>query len=502
MPDTLPLTAGRIGTTGTSGRPRPGGFLSDTPLLRPALLAGLVAGATAGVLLESLLSGILVLSVLLVGALAWPRGEAPGLCFCLMFQGLSVSAGFLYYAATGRFPGMSFIGDIEGAVVLVILSFFATTLGYRYGSRWLRRHLPQRPWARAGAPMDHYPVAWLAGAAIALVLVDWILGFEMNLAAGTTQIRKTLLGLRVLVFWVLFVEVLQQKRGWSWALAAAGTAVFAQMSSEMSGFTEVFIIFFIAALTSWRPGTGKDGSGRVRLLPLVTVGVSAILLGSLAFWWTGYAKPIWRVSVREGAAGKDSVERSLKFVETFRVGKTEVDYEALPARLSSGLAFTSLVLERVPRSLPYEQGLILRRALMHVTRPRFLFPEKGDLGGDSWLVMRYAGVTVADESTGTSIGLGYATQFYIDFGYPGVVALSFALGLLIAAVLEALRALSPSPLFYGGAATMILLGNFRNYDGELAKILGGLITQSVVIGVVLKFPGRPIHDLLTRRSLA
>jgi hypothetical protein len=459
-----------------------------------------VAGSAVAVLLESPLAGVLVLTILVVGALSWPRGEAPGLCFCLLFQGMSISSGYLYYAATGRYPGMSFVGNIDGAVLLMLLSFVGTTLGYRFGSRWIRRRLPEPSWARPGAPEGSYPVAWLAGAAVALVLMDWILGFGMSLESGTTQIRKSLMGLRVLVFWVLFVEVLRQKRGWSWALGASGLAVFTQMSSEMSGFTEVFLIFFIAALTSWRPGTGGDGSGRVRVVPLLAIGVSAVFLGFLAFWWTGYAKPIWRGSVREGSAGEDSIQRSLKFVETFRNSTAEIDYEALPARLSSGLSFTSLVLERVPRALPHENGALTRRALEHVTRPRFLFPDKGNLGGDSWLVMRYAGITVADESSGTSIGLGYATQFYIDFGFPGVAALSFLLGLVVAAILEAFRALSPSALLCGGAATMVLLANFRNYDGELAKILGGLITQAILLCLLLVFPGRRIHGLLAKGS--
>jgi hypothetical protein len=179
-------------------------------------------------------------------------------------------------------------------------------------------------------------------------------------------------------------------------------------------------------------------------------------------------------------------------------GEIRIDYEALPTRLSSGLGFTSLVLERVPRVIDHERGFLTRRALLHVTQPRFLFPDKGNLGGDSWLVARYAGVMAADESSGTSVGLGYMTQFYIDFGRVGAVALAFLLGLVIAAILETLRAVSPSALLYGGAATMILLANFRNYDGELAKILGGLLTQAAVLALMLATVARPIHRALLR----
>ena len=473
------------------------GLLAETPLLRPALTIGVVAAVAVALLLDSLLAGGLILGLLLVGALSWPRGEPPGLFFCLMFQGMSIATGYLYYAATGQFPGMALVGDVDAAVLLILAGFFATALGYRWGSRRLRPLLPERPWARPGAREDLYDVKVLAVTAIGLVLLDWILGMGMSLTAGTTQIRKSLLGIRVLLFLILFVVVLQRKRGWAWAGGAAAFAAFAQMASEMSGFTEVFIVFFIAALTSWKPGSGGDGSGRVRMVPLLAVAASAVVLGFRAVWWTGYAKGIWRGTVRSGYAGESTVDRSKMFVDQIAApslsGDIEVDYEALPARLSSGLGFTSLVIERVPRVIDHERGFLTGRALLHVTRPRFLFPDKGNLGGDSWLVTRYAGVAAADESQGTSIGLGYMTQFYIDFGWAGGLALAFVLGLLIAAILETLRAVSPSSLLYSGAATMILLANFRNYDGELAKILGGLILQAVILTLMLGFLGPPIH---------
>ena len=69
---------------------------------------------------------------------------------------------------------------------------------------------------------------------------------------------------------------------------------------------------------------------------------------------------------------------------------------------------------------------------------------------------------------------------------------------MIAGVLEGLRAVSPSAMLYGGASTMVLLANFRNYDGELAKILGGLLMQAAVLGVMLWTAGTTVHRMLTR----
>src|SRR5207247_92942 len=99
----------------------------------------------------------------------------------------------------------------------------------------------------------------------------------------------------------------------------------------------------------------------------------------------------------------------------------------LVARIDSIWQF-SLVLERVPREIPHENGKLTSRAIKHVLTPRILFPNKPSLGTDSWLPIYYAGISVGE---GTSVGIGYMAEFYVDFGYPGMFLPLLAYGVML-----------------------------------------------------------------------
>ena len=80
--------------------------------------------------------------------------------------------------------------------------------------------------------------------------------------------------------------------------------------------------------------------------------------------------------------------------------------------------YPALALERVPSLIPHTGGDIIWRAVVHISMPRVLFPNKPPVGSDSELVRRYSGVYVAGEETNTSIAFGYAGESYVDFGVP------------------------------------------------------------------------------------
>ncbi len=61
--------------------------------------------------------------------------------------------------------------------------------------------------------------------------------------------------------------------------------------------------------------------------------------------------------------------------------------------------------------------------------PRFLFPDKPVLD-DSERTRTYTGMNVAGMEQGTSIGIGYIGESYVDFGPVKMFAPIFLLGLL------------------------------------------------------------------------
>jgi hypothetical protein len=72
--------------------------------------------------------------------------------------------------------------------------------------------------------------------------------------------------------------------------------------------------------------------------------------------------------------------------------------------------------------------------------PRALWPDKPDVGGGGEIVANFTGQHFAE---GTSVGAGQVLEFYINFGYPGVIigfaALGFGLMRLDRAIMDSLR---------------------------------------------------------------
>ena len=160
------------------------------------------------------------------------------------------------------------------------------------------------------------------------------------------------------------------------------------------------------------------------------------------------------------------------------------------------MTFFSVVLERVPKVIPHEEGYLTRRALEHTIRPRFLFPYKPDLGSDSWIIQKYAGLHVAGEEEGTSVGLGYIPEFYIDFGAPVMFVPIFILGLLMGLMYASFCYFSPSYALYSCAATILAITGFSTYGAEIAKLLGGIMMQFLVYAAILYFICPFIHRKL------
>jgi hypothetical protein len=154
-------------------------------------------------------------------------------------------------------------------------------------------------------------------------------------------------------------------------------------------------------------------------------------------------------------------------------------------RFSSDVAYFSLVLARVPAVVPHADGEFTTRALQNVAMPRFLFPDKGNLGSDSEATMTYAGINAASDEQGTSIGMGYMAYFYIDFGFLGMFVGIFLQGLFWGTAACVLWNLGRNYYLSSAAFIIFSLNNCIGYGSDIAKSLGGAMLTFLVFGCVL-----------------
>ena len=85
----------------------------------------------------------------------------------------------------------------------------------------------------------------------------------------------------------------------------------------------------------------------------------------------------------------------------------------------SYVQYFALTMVNVPTSMPYEHGALWAGAIRHIVTPRIFFPNKAVLD-DSERASLYTGMAVAGAEQGTSIGIGYMAESYVDFGPIGM----------------------------------------------------------------------------------
>ena len=272
----------------------------------------------------------------------------------------------------------------------------------------------------------------------------------------------------------------------------------------MTKFKELFFLFVIVLLSQWRPFT-REYSEQVRnrsiLAAVLSVTVFLIVVGLV---WSGGMKQNWRTALLSGQVAGSPIEKIGAYgqyaVDSIEQFNPERAAESLASRLSSGVAYFSHVLRVVPDAVPHENGKLVWRAIRHITMPRFLFPEKPDLGGDSWLVRKYARLNVSGDESGTSIGLGYMAEFYIDYGFPVMLIPLLLYGMLAGLLYRVLSRVSPSAHVFSAVAAGLFLQHFLSYEGNFTKLLGGIVQSFLLLTALLAVFGPRVHTLMLKRS--
>ncbi len=486
-------------------RPRPPQALASKsyPLERVGLVAGAVVGSAFGVVFFSPLAGFAVFVLFAFSGFLWRDGEPPVLAFCLAYQWFFVVTGFLYQNVTGEYPGIPYVGNLTGAVALSLFGFLCLAAGIRLAGLLLPPQLRTRIEALRGQSED-YRIRRLFLVVVAVYLMNYLGNLRPTVFFNFAQIIERLLEFRGVLLFALLLTILRKNRGYAWGAAAFLFALVPRLASSQSVFKELFFMLILGLLAYWRPWSADPRQRRRSAAIAVTLIVIVTGLGCMGVLWEGAIKPIWRRAHRMGTVADSPTGRVAEFSGV--VAEASGDFQlgesvaALAGRLSSGVGYFSHVLEHVPAVVPHEGGTLTMRAVRHVVTPRFLFPDKGNLGVDSWLVRIYAGMDVAGEELQTSVGLTYMGQFYIDFGRYGMFLALLGYGMLIGLLYRAMILFAPSFSLFCGAVTIIFLGHFTSYEGEIAKDLGGLIQSGVMFTAILVLVGPLLHSYLSGSS--
>ena len=141
-------------------------------------------------------------------------------------------------------------------------------------------------------------------------------------------------------------------------------------------------------------------------------------------------------------------------------------------RRQSYVDYLAATMAHVPSEVPFENGSRIGKTVVHLLTPRILFPEKAATEFDSDVTAYYTGLAVNTRSY-TSISIGWAGEFYIDFGRIGALISSLLMGLGFGLAYRALRTRARDSLLlnYGARATLVSV--LMSFDTALIKYVGG-----------------------------
>ena len=141
------------------------------------------------------------------------------------------------------------------------------------------------------------------------------------------------------------------------------------------------------------------------------------------------------------------------------------------------------VMSQTPDSVPYANG-ITYLPMLTVWIPRVIWADKPkETLGNDWAHW-YSGLLNADDTT-TSLNLPWLVEFYVNFGWEGILVGMFLVGLLYAWLVRRLCFREAGTLEY--AASMSLLLGFWFAESNLSLFVGGLILGSISLAIYMRF---------------
>ncbi len=469
---------------------------SRYPFAKILLLFGLISGAILSAIFSSMLLGFSFFAIIACVGFLWDQNEMPVFPFCFIYQFAFVITGYIFYLVYDYYPQLIFVRNIDKAVFFSVIGLIFVFIGIRFAFSFFNKAIVRNRKIKIEKVQYYIPVLfWVV---IITNILNLFVGVNpTSISSRASQFIIFALSFKNVLVFLLFLEILQQRRGYKYGIIAFAFVLIPSFASFFSDFKYIFFIIIIIIASEIKPVQYSRLAKKRNKIIILSFIVVLVSLFFFALYWEGGIKGDWRKSIGRGEVTGTPLEKAGQFYGHLKSAHSNFDFEdnleSLSSRLSSGLGYFSYVVERVPRDISHEDGALTKRALEHVFKPRILFPDKPSLGGDSWLVRKYAGLWVAGEELNASIALGYIPEFYIDYGIYGILILSLIYGFLVGLMYKSFILVSPSYNLYFSVSSIFLLNCFTAFEGEIAKLLGSLLLNFIIFFILTRTAGRFMH---------
>jgi hypothetical protein len=384
---------------------------------------------------------------------------------------------------------MSYFAKIELAIWLGLAGVVALAIGMRLGVR----KLPAPATAEVDEQLRTLSVDRLFALYLAWAVFDAATPYLVWRLLPIAQLLFAIGSLKW-VFYMLLGYATLRRRSKIIYFGLATVIEFVAGIGFFSGFKTVFLVCALVILS---------GHARLNLRMLVAGAVMAAVLLLTGLGWMSI-RDEYRAFLNQGTGKQVVLVSPTEQVSEFAALVSNIQPEDLSGsveRMFQRLAYVdyfAAVLDYVPRKRPFENGALLWRSLQHILVPRFLDPSKGILESDSEITMRYTGLSVASDAQGTSIGIGYMAEGYVDFGIYGMLILGLVCGFVWGKMYAWMVSRAEIAATGFALGTTLLLINASQFEIAEIKLLGGMVSEFLVLAVMLRFLMPGLHRWLAK----
>ncbi len=478
--------------TGVEGRePRLDYALLRRGLLLLSLFLLLFAPLTQDPIAFALGVFVLPLLIAIVGTPTMPAAVA----YLLAWQWVEVFAQVLLSSSNGETLETGIYGvNVARAYWYMMASLIALACGLRLAFGNLRA---PPAWARV-AHRDWRPVDLFVGYLISSVVAAayWPVS---NMVPSLDQQLEAVSRIKIVALFLLFTNVLSTRKGMKFLVLAVFLELATGFGGLFSDFKSVFVILGTAAVGARIKWSNTLGVALVAWL---------VALMGLTLFWTAVKQ-----DYRQFATGSDEsqyIKTSLAdrygYLGDKAASVGSIDWGLASYAMLTRLAYVDIfgsvisVNESTPGGLnSYPQQWT--EAIEHITKPRFLFPDKAQLSDTATFARLALGNANEEMRGGTSISVGYMAENYVDLGFPGMLVGIFVLGLLIGAMGRYFM-MCPLPWMMreGIVLALIYTSGHTGLEGSLPKIIGAAIMFFIVYVLMVKFGFNKIWNWLDERA--
>ena len=406
--------------------------------------------------------------------LLWAPSEPPALLFAAFYHWAQVITPLLSANSAGlEINLVDGIPEMEYAELLCIIGVVIFSLGLYLG--------------RGKISQSHYEMAYNS---IKLIdsnkflklyiysfLVKVLIFAVMWIIPGITQIILPIATLHDAVLILLLLLASHEIRFKKMAYFTSGFEVLYGFLGFFSNFKEVFF-YWIIALASNEKNLKKKFSIKF-ILMLGAIFLFGIIWQTIKSDYRAYISgylptQVITVSIEDRIVYLYGAIKDLNISNIVSPG-----VDSLSSRLGA-TEFVAHTINMVPAKIPYENGALLYGAISRMFKPRIFFPEK-DIVDDSELTRKYAGLEVAGAEEGSSIGIGYFAESYVDFGPVFMFIPILLIGVMWGRSYRLLVVRNEYTLIYLAIAISFIVPAATYVEKSNVKIIGGLFSYLMII---------------------